>query len=54
MIESVRKAVEKYEARLPDFVYVPVVSPFISMTSIAVSVGVKAGKNLRLKLRFSD
>ena len=27
VIESVRKAVEKYEARLPDFVYVPVVSP---------------------------
>lgn len=27
VIESVRKAVEKYEERLPDFVYVPVVSP---------------------------
>ena len=27
VIESVRRAVEKYESRLPDFVYVPVVSP---------------------------
>lgn len=27
VIESVRKAVEKYEKRLPDFLYVPVVSP---------------------------
>ncbi len=27
VIESVKKAVEKYEERLPDFIYVPVVSP---------------------------
>ncbi len=27
VIESVRRAVEKYAARLPDFVYVPIVSP---------------------------
>ena len=55
VIESVQKAVGKYEARLPDFVYVPVVSPSAVAARTRVNVdGLDLNRNFFDASRVSE